>query len=106
MYFDGSFDYSLTELINFNIDLENLSMYPNPVQDKLNFNLKSLTGKAVNINIINNFGQVVKTQQIDNVEADNVQLSLDNVASGFYQVLIQVGNQKPITKKLIVEKLD
>ena len=105
VYTDGSFDYTDVQNIPFNIDLENLSMYPNPAQSELNFNLKAVAGKSTNIHIINNFGQVVKSMELDKVESTNVQLSLENMANGFYQVLIQVEGQKPITKKLIVERM-
>lgn len=105
VYTDGSFDYTDVQNIPFNIDLENLSMYPNPAQSELNFNLKAVAGKSTNIHIINNFGQVVQSMEIDKVESTNVQLSLENMANGFYQVLIQVEGQKPITKKLIVERM-
>jgi len=49
VYVDGSFDYTEVKNIPFNIDLEKLSMYPNPAQTSLNFNLKSVAGKSTSI---------------------------------------------------------
>ena len=105
VYVDGSFDYTEVKNIQFNIDLEGLSMYPNPAQNELNFNLKAVAGKSASIHILNNFGQLVKSMEMEKVESTNMQLSLDNMANGFYQVLIQVEGQKPISKKLVVERL-
>ena len=105
VYTDGAFDYTNVQFVNFNIDLEGFSIYPNPATDELNFNLKSLAGKSTEIHIINNFGQLLKSMKMDKVESDNVQISLDNIPNGFYQVLIQVNGQKTITKKLVVERL-
>ena len=105
VYTDGSFDYTDIKNIQFNIDLDGLSMYPNPAQNVLNFNLNHIVGKEANIHIINNFGQVVNSLEIDKVENGNVQMTVDNLPNGFYQVMIQAGNQRPITRKLIIEKL-
>jgi len=105
VYSDGTFDYSPVQNIEFNIDSDNLSMYPNPAQNELNLNLEELAGESANIHIINNVGQIVKSIEIDRIESEPIQLSLDNITSVFYQVLIQVDNQQPITKKFIVKKL-
>ncbi|MEM6321992.1 MAG: T9SS type A sorting domain-containing protein [Bacteroidota bacterium] len=105
VYIDGSYDYTELKTIQFHADLENLSMYPNPAQNQLTFNVKPFTGKALSIQIINNFGQVLQTKEIEEVTTQHVELTLDNIVSGFYQVLIQVDNQKPIAKKLMVEKM-
>jgi len=106
VYSDGSFDYTEIKHIPFNIDLENLSMYPNPVQEVLNFNLKPLAGKSATISIINNYGQVVQIANLDKVENDNFSMALSqNITNGFYQVFIETEGQKPLTKKLIIKRL-
>ena len=106
VYVDGSFDYSEIELVNFNIDFDNLSIYPNPAQNLLNFNLKPVIGKEVTIQILNTFGQVVSTSDLGVLENESVQIPLsDNMSNGFYQVFIEVSGQKPITRKLVVKRL-
>jgi hypothetical protein len=105
VYKDGSFDYTDVKNVRFNIDLESLSMYPNPAQDELNLNLKAIAGKEANIKIINNFGQVVQQVDIGKVENNNVRIPLNNLENGFYQVHIQVDKGRAITKKLIIDNL-
>ena len=80
-------------------------MYPNQAQTALNFNLKSVIGKSTTVQLINNFGQVVQSKDLGEIETANIQLSLGNRASGFYQILSQVEEHKPIPKKLIAESM-
>ncbi len=106
VYTNGTFDYTEIKNIEFNIDLEGLSMYPNPAQNLLNFNLKPVVGKSVTIRITNNFGQVVSTLDLGTVENESVQFPLNkHIPNGFYQVFIEVSGQKAITRKLIVKRL-
>ena len=105
VYTDGTFDYTDIQTINYTIDLSDFSMYPNPATAELNFNLKPFVGKKATITILNNFGQVVKLQEIEEVVANQINISLNNLTNGFYQVMIQVKGQPIINRKLVVERL-
>ena len=105
IYLDGSFAYTDIQSVGFYLDLKAFSMYPNPTQEDLNFTLSPFMDKAVNISIVNHLGQTVKNVKVDKVKNEHFKLSLGNIPSGFYQVLIQVDGHKSINKKLIVERL-
>ncbi len=104
-YQDGTFDYTDIQRVNFEVDLDGFSMYPNPAKEELNLSLKPFTGLSGKVNIINTFGQVVQSLEINNLQSDQVNMSLNNMANGFYQVMIQIDGRPVITRKLIVEKL-
>ena len=90
----------------FDMDMEQISIYPNPVQNVLNLSLKPLLGKAINIQLINIYGKVVQSYQSDAEVESELQLELDNtVNNGLYQVVFEVEGQKTFTKRLVVVRL-
>jgi len=105
VYIDGTFDYTVVKQVAFNLDLDAIGIYPNPANEELNFNLAPFAGKAATIQISNNYGQVVKSLEINRIEKDIIRLPLDNIASGFYQVFIKVEGRRLMSQKLVVEKM-
>lgn len=105
-YMDGTFDYTSTELVNFNIDLEKLDVYPNPATDELFINMKPFIGKQAHILLSNQYGQVVREVKIDEVDAAPVRIETNNMSNGLYMLTIQPSNvRRGISKKEVVGRL-
>jgi len=106
VYLDGTFEYTQTELINFNIDLEALEVYPNPVNQELFINLKPFAGKQANILLSNQYGQLVKDVTLNEINEAPVRLDVGNIPNGIYLLTIQPeGGFKSVTKKLVVGRM-
>ena len=106
VHFDGSFEYTQTELINFNIDLEALEVYPNPVNQELFINMKPYVGKQAHILLMNQYGQLVKEVVLDEINEAPVRIEVGNVPNGMYLLTIQPeGGLRGVTKKLVVGKM-
>jgi len=101
---DGTTEYTEIEKVNFGIDLDNFSIYPNPATNDLFLSLKGMEDKKVAIQLINSFGQVLKNIAIEKVVDTNIQLSIQTIPNGFYQVVVKPEGHKPLTHKLIIEK--
>ncbi|MEM1119060.1 MAG: T9SS type A sorting domain-containing protein, partial [Bacteroidota bacterium] len=107
VYFDGSFDYTNVELVNFNIDLDALDVYPNPVKNELFINLSQFEGKQAYILLTNQYGQVIQELEVDKIDAAPVRMEIGNVINGMYFLTIRPnGGAKFVTKKLVVDQLD
>ena len=106
VYMDGTFDYTPTELVNFNIDLEKLDVYPNPATNELFINMKPFIGKQAHILLTNQYGQVVREVKIDEIDAAPVRIETANMSNGLYMLTIQPSNgQRGISKKVVVGRL-
>jgi len=106
VYFDGSFDYTNVELIRFNIDLDALEVYPNPLKDELFINMTPFVGKQAHILLTNQYGQIVQEVKVDEIDATPVRMEIGNIANGMYFLTIQPeGGSKVVTKKLVVDRL-
>jgi len=105
VYVDGSFDYSDVQLVNFNLDLQSLAVFPNPAKEALFVSLKAHAGKSANLQIINNFGQVVRQLEIDELPTEAIRLDLGEVQNGLYHLSIRVDKSNIITKKVLVNRL-
>ena len=86
-------------------NLEAISIYPNPASNELNFNVKSILGKSATIQMVNTFGQVVSSLEIDRVEQKTLQLSIGDIPTGLYHTIIQIEDQKPFAKKIVVRNV-
>jgi len=88
------------------IDLDNFSMYPNPAIDKVALNLKEFAGRKVDIHLVNGYGQILKSLELGAVTNTRATLSVEDIPSGFYQVIVKPEGHKGLARKLIIEKID
>ena len=79
---------------------KNVSIYPNPVKDNLNINIKDFSGE-VSVKIIDVNGREVLNQTISNFNGSNA-IELSRFASGIY-ILKLTGEDLNYSKKIILE---
>jgi hypothetical protein len=103
VYRDGSFDYSNIRKVNI-ADIEQFGLYPNPASDYVDVVLKDVTGKNVTMHIADQLGRVVKVIEMENVDGVPYRIDLNGMHNGMYSLWIFTDKQKPIGKKLIVER--
>ena len=84
--------------------VRDFTVYPNPANESVNIALDGYVGQDVEIHILDQLGKRVKVFQIDNVEQTTVQIQLDNVNNGVHNIMIVAEGQKPLSKKMIVNK--
>jgi hypothetical protein len=89
----------LTGINSASSDRSNFVMYPNPASDKVNVIVANDKNENVSVEILNQFGQTVKT--VDNATM-NSSIDVSGLANGIYFVKTTVGG-KAATKKLIIQ---
>jgi len=79
--------------------------YPNPTQHNVSFALKLDEGAAVNINITNIVGQVVKSINKGQLQSGSNSLTIDvsDFAPGTYFCTVEVNNQS-FSRKIVVTR--
>ena len=82
---------------------ENITIFPNPVNDMLNIEFKEYLGSKTQINIYNLVGELVYSEQVNPTFNDIIQLDLSAMKAGIYMVNIDDGN-KMISKKISLIK--
>ena len=84
------------------VDFVSLNIFPNPVDDVLNFEINSQVSGTYDVRIYNLFGQLVQTDQIDlNVGNNSKYLNVNGLEEGSY--LLQVANGEKMTTRKIVK---
>lgn len=78
-------------------------LYPMPASDKLTLLLNTLNPEELNINIYDNLGRTVASQQfLSSVGANNIPLSINGLAAGNY--IVEVANGKLSQKMNFIKK--
>ncbi len=81
-----------------NFDSNSFVVYPNPVNDQLNFQLSSLDIDELEVRIIDMQGRIMSNVKLNSA---NTTLDVSALSSGLYQVIISDGNNILDTKKLV-----
>ncbi|MFK7982540.1 MAG: PKD domain-containing protein [Saprospiraceae bacterium] len=105
VYIDGTYDYTSIKEVVFYLNAKAISIFPNPAIDLLNINLREVIGKAATVQVANNFGQVIKTVKMDQVEKGIIQIPLNEMTNGFYQVIINVEGKRIMNRKLVINRM-
>jgi len=82
-----------------------IQVFPNPAQEVLYMDLKTLAGKRGNIKIRNLYGQLVQALELDEISTQLMQIDLSSFQNGMYHLTIDAENTQPITKKVLVNRL-
>jgi len=103
VHVDGTFEYSKVRTVEFNIDLDKVGIFPNPAQETVSINLSEYQGHKGDITFYNQYGQIVKQLEINEIPPGLIDVELSEFTNGTYHVFIQLeGGRRPFSKKLKV----
>jgi hypothetical protein len=105
VYQTGEYDYTAIKTVDFGIDLEQISVFPNPAKGELFVNLKNLVGQKGNIYLTNQYGQIVKEIATDKVETELLKINTSEYMNGLYYLQIALENQPVIVRKVMIHQL-
>ena len=82
-----------------------LSLYPNPVENELNLDLKDFDSNDGTIKIFNLYGQLIEERSYDsNTDPKKLLFNTSDYVNGLYEIHIRLGYQESI-KKFVVNRL-
>ena len=86
---DGSIQYSSIVILNNDKQVD-VSIYPNPVRDRLNISVSSAAAmKNIQVNLYNSIGQLVISRKADIIAGSNlIDLNTSNLPGGIYKVQV------------------
>ncbi len=105
--FDGTYTYgpvkqiSLSQSVNNNNPLANLSVYPNPTTGIVNVSNVQLTQSPVIIKVYDIGGQFIK--QLTYNDGNNIQFNLNDQTPGVYMMIISDQNNNSFTKQIVLQ---
>ena len=102
---DGTEMYSEIFELDFDIALDEFSIFPNPAGDEVFVNLKPFLSKDIKIQIVDARGILMLEKEIQNAEEDLEKIDLQKFTNGLYLMVLKVEGRKIITRPLVVSKL-
>jgi hypothetical protein len=100
---DGEFSYSeirtINEVVSFGV-----SIYPNPVQNSLNLNISSDKAETVQVEVLDNGGKVVATQEVEVAAGASTQgINVSGLSGGVYYVSV-VGSEGQTEERFVKQQ--
>ena len=100
------FEYSNLKTLHFNLNPDDLTIFPNPASDELLVILPLKEAELAQVDIYNYLGQLVKQEKRWMQSQQSIRLSLDNFTNGLYTISVQLSKRPRMSKKFIVENLE
>ena len=86
------------------IQINEISIFPNPAKDNVNMLINSQSNEKINIEVYNNLGKVVySTEQNVSTGANTIILSLDNLLAGLYYINTIVNGENTLKPLNIIK---
>lgn len=95
----GSYTYDITESV---FEKNTGNVYPNPVSNLLNLDVKLVQSEMIDISIIDAYGRSVKTISYQgNTGTNNINLNLEELTGGFYFIKISRTSGQSLNRKFL-----
>ena len=99
---DGAIYYSYPRLVNFDIDLEEVHIYPNPTSGIIYLTLRDFVGKRGTVEIYNSLGQKMISQNYASFPTAPMAFDVSELVGGVYSMVIKIENYRRFAKKFII----
>ncbi len=90
---------------NRNSQILQATVFPNPAQEELNLDLSKYAGKSADLQLINQYGQVMTNLDQLLLTNDLVKIPVSTFSNGWYYLKMRVENSAPVTKKIMISRL-
>lgn len=101
---DGSFVLSPVQKVVYGFDLDEFFVFPNPVREELNINLRGLEGATIEVNIFNALGHPIKLIQLEQIEKRVESLDVSDWVNGVYHLTLKVEGGKLETRRFVLQR--
>jgi len=93
-YLENNAALRIAPLVDFENELEKITIHPNPSSDQITVGLNSPINEWVKVSLINQLGKVVKTKVMitDQDGANSVVMNVSDLIYGAYNLKVQKGN--------------
>ncbi len=102
---DGSYFYSNIRRVNFEINFDEVVVFPNPTNDHIYIDMRDFAGKSGTIEIYNNLGQRMMERTYQSFPSNPAEFDVNDFTNGMFTISIKVENHRRFTKKFVVSKL-
>ena len=87
---------------NFDIDADDIILFPNPADQQLSINLEAYQGKSAIIEIYDTKGSLISTDNINEISSKPVIINSGNFDNGLYTASIKIDGKNRIAKQFYV----
>ncbi len=101
---NGTELFSPIRKVRFDVDWEEIFIFPNPAKDEIRVNLEQYLGRNIKIQIFDARGVLQDFQAFESLEEVQPIFDLHHFENGLYWMVIEVEGFSRLTRKFVVEK--
>ena len=98
-----TYTINIAVALNELVGIEGLNIYPNPAKDLLNIDFTNTTDQNLELQIVDQFGRVILTNNDNNLGVMHQEISLANFLSGVYYLRLN-SNSSTRIEKIVITK--
>jgi len=101
VFVDGTYRYSKIKTIDFDLNVLDFTVYPNPTTDMIYINLSEYSGLSGTIQLTNGLGIALQEVNMDAIPMEAVGLEVAKYPAGMYNINVKLGDRKQLTKRFV-----
>jgi len=98
---DGSTRYSNVEKVNFDIDLTEVGLFPNPADAEVQLSLIDFAGRSAEIQIYSPLGVLMDGVSLEEVPERAIRFNVASYQAGLYTITVKVDQRKRFSKRFV-----
>jgi len=102
---NGQVTFSPIQLVKFQVNLEEVNIFPNPAKDILNIQLSEFVGQAGKLQLFDVYGKLQKSMIVERLPNALLSIPVQDLSDGFYYLSIDINQQKNISRKVLINRL-
>ena len=102
---DGEALYSPIEKVEFRLNLDEITVFPNPTTSELYVNLRKWLGRSALIQIYDAEGVLLVEKTVDSISEEALRMDVSQYVNGFYTLTIKAEGKPRFTSNFIINRL-
>ena len=102
---NGAYRYSEIRRLDFDLDIDAISVFPNPTSGDIKVALHAYLGEQVTVKLLNQYGQTLEEKRFVELTDELASFDMKRYPDGLYFISVQAEGKRVITRRFVVGKL-
>ncbi|MGK0363328.1 MAG: hypothetical protein ACI85O_000373 [Saprospiraceae bacterium] len=101
---NGAYRYSEIKRLEFDLDINAVSVFPNPTVNEIKVALHAYLGEQVTVTLLNQYGQILEEKRFGELTDELPSFEMKSYPEGLYFIRVQAEGKRMISRRFVVGK--